>query len=50
MKLEKIQERALRFIYEDYNSTYKELLHTKMYSKSTISTNKENAHYGIRMF
>ena len=27
MKLEKIQERALRFIYEDYNSTYEELLH-----------------------
>ena len=27
IKLEKIQERALRFIYEDYNSTYEELLH-----------------------
>ena len=27
IKLEKIQERALRFIYEDYNSTYDELLH-----------------------
>ena len=27
IKLEKIQERALRFIYEDYNSTYGELLH-----------------------
>jgi hypothetical protein len=27
VKLEKIQERALRFIYEDYNSTYEELLH-----------------------
>jgi hypothetical protein len=25
-KLEKIQERALRFIYEDYESTYDELL------------------------
>jgi hypothetical protein len=27
IKLEKIQERALGFIYEDYNSTYEELLH-----------------------
>jgi hypothetical protein len=27
IKLEKIQERTLRFIYEDYNSTYEELLH-----------------------
>ena len=27
VKLEKIQERVLRFIYEDYNSTYGELLH-----------------------
>jgi hypothetical protein len=27
IKLEKIQERALRFIYEDYNSTDEELLH-----------------------
>jgi hypothetical protein len=27
IKLEKIQERALRFIYEDYNSTHEELLH-----------------------
>jgi hypothetical protein len=27
IKLEKIQERALRFIYEYYNSTYEELLH-----------------------
>jgi tRNA A-37 threonylcarbamoyl transferase component Bud32 len=27
IKLEKIQERALRFTYEDYNSTYEELLH-----------------------
>jgi hypothetical protein len=27
IKLEKIQERALRFIYEDYNSTYEEPLH-----------------------
>ena len=25
--MEKIQERALRFIYEDYNNTYEELLH-----------------------
>ena len=27
LKLDKIQERALRFIYEDYNGTYEELLH-----------------------
>jgi hypothetical protein len=27
IKLAKIQERAIRFIYEDYNSTYEELLH-----------------------
>ena len=27
IKLEKIQERAIHFIYEDYNSTYEELLH-----------------------
>ena len=27
IKLEKLQVRALRFIYEDYNSTYEELLH-----------------------
>jgi hypothetical protein len=27
IKLEKIRERALRFIYEDYNSTHEELLH-----------------------
>ena len=27
IKLEKIQERAIRFIYEDYNITYEELLH-----------------------
>jgi hypothetical protein len=27
IKLEKIQERALYFFYEDYNSTYEELLH-----------------------
>ena len=26
-KLEKVQERALRFVYEDYNSSYEELLH-----------------------
>ena len=26
-KTREIQERALRFIYEDYNSTYEELLH-----------------------
>jgi hypothetical protein len=25
-KLEKVQERALRFVYEDYNSSYEELL------------------------
>jgi hypothetical protein len=25
-KIEKIQERALRFIYNDYNSTYENLL------------------------
>jgi hypothetical protein len=25
--LEKVQERALRFVYEDYNSSYEELLH-----------------------
>jgi hypothetical protein len=25
--MDKIQERALRFIYEDYNSTYEDLLH-----------------------
>ena len=25
-KIEKVQERALRFVYEDYNSTYEELL------------------------
>jgi hypothetical protein len=34
IKLEKIQERALRFIYEDYNSTYEKLLH-KMPSQRT---------------
>jgi hypothetical protein len=27
IQLEKIQERAIRLIYEDYNSTYEELLH-----------------------
>ena len=27
IQLEKIQERAMRLIYEDYNSTYEELLH-----------------------
>jgi DNA-directed RNA polymerase sigma subunit (sigma70/sigma32) len=27
MQTREIQERALRFIYEDYNSTYEELLH-----------------------
>ena len=26
-KLEKVQERALRFVYEEYNSSYEELLH-----------------------
>jgi hypothetical protein len=26
IKIEKIQERALRFIYNDYNSTYENLL------------------------
>jgi hypothetical protein len=26
-KLEKVQERALRFVYEDYNSSHEELLH-----------------------
>jgi hypothetical protein len=26
-KLEKVQERALRFVYKDYNSSYEELLH-----------------------
>jgi hypothetical protein len=26
-KLEKVQERALRFVYEDHNSSYEELLH-----------------------
>jgi hypothetical protein len=26
-KLEKVQERAFRFVYEDYNSSYEQLLH-----------------------
>jgi hypothetical protein len=35
-KLEKVQERALRFIYEDYNSSYEELLQTAKVSSFQI--------------
>ena len=31
LKMEKIQERALRFIYEDYNSSYENLLQKSNY-------------------
>jgi len=49
IKLEKMQERALHFIYEDYNNIYEELLHIAKVPSLQIRNNG-NAHYGIRMF
>ena len=48
IKLEKkMQERALHFIYEDYNNIYEELLHI---AKKVPIRKHWNSHYGIRMF
>ena len=35
-KLEKVQERAFRFVYEDYNSSYEELLYKAKMSSLQI--------------
>ena len=45
-----MQERALHFIYEDYNNIYEELLHIAKKVPSLQIRNNGNTHYGIRMF